>query len=62
MNKEMFRKIRKEKGYTQKQLADYIGFVVHYISLMENGHKKITRRTALVMNHLPKNYNKKLNK
>jgi len=55
MNNTTFKKIRVEKGYTQKQLAEYLGLTDHYISYLENGHKPIVRRTELAMNGLPHN-------
>lgn len=55
MDMKTFRKIRRERGYTQKELAEYLGLTDHYISYMENGHKPIVRRTELSMKNLPYN-------
>lgn len=54
MDRIMFKKIRLDKGYTQKELAKYLEFRRSHISHMENGHKLIVKRTELAMNNLPK--------
>lgn len=55
MTKEEFKKIRVEHGYTQKELAEYLGFTEAHISYMENGHKQVVKRTGMVMGNLPFN-------
>jgi transcriptional regulator with XRE-family HTH domain len=58
MNKTTFKKLRLEKGYTQSELAKAIGMSVPMISYMENGHKPISKRTAIAVRALPRNRNK----
>jgi len=55
MNESQFKSIRVSHGYTQKELGDYLGFTETHISFMENGHKKIVKRTELAMKGLPHN-------
>ena len=55
MNNEIFKSIRKSKGYTQFELAVYLGLTPVHISRMENDHSKITKRTELAMKTLPFN-------
>ena len=52
MNKEQFKNIRIAKGFTQKELGEYLGLTETYISYMENGHKPIVKRTVLAMQGL----------
>ncbi|HZM76860.1 MAG TPA: helix-turn-helix transcriptional regulator [Candidatus Limnocylindrales bacterium] len=35
-------------GMTQQQLADQVGYTREYISMIENGHKAITKRSLLI--------------
>ena len=42
---EMIKKLRTEKGWTQKQLADELGVVQHTVSQWENGHRVIDLAT-----------------
>ena len=52
-NKE-FKKIRIEKGYTQKELGTFLDITVEHISRMETGKHEIRRVVALAMKSLPK--------
>ncbi len=54
MNKETFKKIRKDNGYTQLALSEVIGLTEQMISYMENGHKEISKRTAIAMRNIPR--------
>lgn len=54
MNSEQFKRIRVSKGYTQQELADFLGFKVLHISRLENGHK-ISKVIEMAMKNLPKN-------
>lgn len=58
MNNTTFKKLRLEKGYTQAELAKAIDMSVPMISYMENGHKEISKRTALAIRALPKKKSK----
>lgn len=53
MNNVEFKKIRKDKGYTQKEIAEYLGLTPEYISYMENNHKPVVKRTEMAMRNLP---------
>lgn len=55
MNNVIFKQIRVSKGYTQKELAEYLGLTPEYISYMENNHKPVVKRTELAMKNLPHN-------
>lgn len=55
MDEKQFRRIRKSKGYTQFELAVYLGLTPVHISRMENNHSRITKRTELAMKNLPHN-------
>jgi len=41
------RKLRLEKGYTQKELADKLGISESAVSLIENGKRKLKLETAI---------------
>ena len=54
MTREHFKKIRKDKGYTQVELAKLFDITVVYISKLENGHSKISPIMAMAMLNLPR--------
>ena len=55
MNREKFKQIRVNKGYTQKQLASHFGYTVEHISRLENGHVNIPKLLAMAMLNLKEN-------
>lgn len=52
MTSEEFKKIRIEKGYTQKKLAEAIGFSEDYISKIERNERPITDYILEKLNNL----------
>ena len=52
MTSEEFKKIRIEKGYTQKKLAEAIGFSEDYISKIERNEQPITDYILEKLNNL----------
>lgn len=52
MTSEEFKKFRIEKGYTQKKLAEAIGFSEDYISKIERNEQPITDYILEKLNNL----------
>ena len=52
MTSEEFKKFRIEKGYTQKKLAEAIGFSEDYISKIERNERPITDHILEKLNNL----------
>lgn len=52
MTSEEFKKIRIEKGYTQKELAQKIGFSEDYISKIERGERPVSDYILEKLNNL----------
>lgn len=46
------KKLRKQKGWTQSDLADKLGLTRGTIHLMENGKRDIDKRTELALKQL----------
>lgn len=54
MTNEEFKALRELKGYTQKELGQYLDMSEVQISRIENGHSDIRRVLILAMKGLPR--------
>lgn len=52
MNKEEFKDARRRIGYSQKQLAEKLGWSVQQVSYIENGARQIQKQTELAIKYL----------